>query len=504
MYPQAILSFTLPDGEKKSVPLRPDEPVLIGRNRASTIKLNLPSVSRQHAKIIYERDVFWIEDLGSSNGTFVNQKQVQKARISIGDVLKCGDFVIAVRNHSDRSSINPSHQHDNRKLSDPPRMEMRSPIGQRRDSLQPAQPSREPSQVKSWHSKAPTHGPQATEGQHSAAPVPPRDSDAQAITALPRTESLSLAFGDAKPKDVTADYQHNGFASRGPTQQVSPQFMQTADDPREAELVRLKQAEDALLNELNFQTQQLQTLQQQVQESNERIANLESDLDQQSQQYDQLKQALEHSGQTADEALQTAELEIERLQNEQSEFLKERTLHQEKLENAKSEHAQELSQTVDKLNQAQAEIQRLTQELQNDALAIELEELKQAHKRLLAASSNRRNETEVHVYSLAQPNRHATQPDWAKFKAKQDQLIDEIHTLKVQLARLEHQASFNQQDPVSTRPSLLERVSLEESLERESEQTMSQGVHESSLRDSQANDSLGSSANTRRTWRGML
>ena len=112
MYPQAVLSFTLPDGEKKSVPLRPNEPVLIGRNRASTIKLNLPSVSRQHAKIVFERDVFWIEDLGSSNGTFVNQKQVQKARINIGDVLKCGDFVIAVRNHSDRSSMNPVHQHD--------------------------------------------------------------------------------------------------------------------------------------------------------------------------------------------------------------------------------------------------------------------------------------------------------------------------------------------------------------------------------------------------------
>ena len=367
MYPQAVLSFTLPDGEKKSVPLRPNEPVLIGRNRASTIKLNLPSVSRQHAKIVFERDVFWIEDLGSSNGTFVNQKQVQKARINIGDVLKCGDFVIAVRNHSDRSSMNPVHQHDSRKLSDPPRIQGRSPIGQRRESLKPSQPSAEMPKVNPWHSKAPTHGPDATQGKQKVASLAPRDSDALAITTLPRTESLSIAFGDTKPKDAS-DFDGNGFTERGPTQQVAARFMQTADDPRDTELARLKRAEDSLLNEVNFQTQQIQALQQQIQEFNERVANLESDLDQKTQQYEQLKLTLEHSGQDADQSIKAAELEIERLQNEQSEFLKERSNIQQKYEAEKVEQQSQLEQLRTELNESTAEIKRLNHAVQSHPL----------------------------------------------------------------------------------------------------------------------------------------
>ena len=502
MYPQAVLSFTLPDGEKKSVPLRPNDPVLIGRNRASTIKLNLPSVSRQHAKIIYERDVFWIEDLGSSNGTFVNQKQVQKARINIGDVLKCGDFVIAVRNHSDRISISPNHQHDNRKLSDPPPIPVRSPIGQRRDSLKPSQPSVEVPKVNPWHSKAPTHGPDANQGPRSAAPLARHESDARSITSLPRTESLSIAFGDTKPKEPHESGSSH-FTERGPTQQVSPQFMQTADDPRDTEIARLKRAEDSLLNEVNFQTQQIQALQQQVQESNERIVSLESDLDQKTQQYEELRVALEHSGQDADQSLKAAELEIERLQSEQSEFLKERSSTQQRFESEKLEYTNHLQKLNKDFNEAQAEIEQLNQELQNDVAAKELESLKVDYKKLLADQEIKRDQTDIYVFSLAEPNRNATKPDWAKFKAKQELLIDELHHLRSLLERRHQESNLNQNTLVN-KPSLLERVNLEERQDVESEQTMNQEPYDSISKGSQANESINSSSNIRRTWRGML
>ena len=504
MYPQAVLSFTLPDGEKKSVPLRPNDPVLIGRNRASTIKLNLPSVSRQHAKIIYERDVFWIEDLGSSNGTFVNQKQVQKARINIGDVLKCGDFVIAVRNHSDRISISPNHQHDNRKLSDPPPIPVRSPIGQRRDSLKPSQPSVEVPKVSPWHSKAPTHGPDANQGQRSAAPVARHETDARSITSLPRTESLSIAFGDTKPKEPSQERGSSHLTGRGPTQQVTPQFMQTADDPRDTELSRLKRAEDSLLNEVNFQTQQIQALQQQIQESNERIVSLESDLDQKTQQYEELRVAIEHSGQDADQSLKAAELEIERLQNEQSEFLKERSNAQQKYDAEKLENTNHLQKLQKEFNEAQAEMTHLkNQELQNDVVAKELESLKVDYKRLLADQEIKRDQTEMYVFSLAEPNRNATKPDWAKFKAKQELLIDEIHHLRGLVERLKQDSNVNRNTLID-KPSLLERVNLEDNQDVESEQTMNQEPYDSISKGSQANENLNSSSNIRRTWRGML
>jgi signal transduction histidine kinase len=45
---------------------------LIGRHPAAAIRLDLPDVSRRHAQIVHEKGQFFLEDLGSSNGTFLN------------------------------------------------------------------------------------------------------------------------------------------------------------------------------------------------------------------------------------------------------------------------------------------------------------------------------------------------------------------------------------------------------------------------------------------------
>jgi signal transduction histidine kinase len=47
-------------------------PMVIGRHPAATIRLDLPDVSRRHAQITVEQQQFFLEDLGSSNGTFLN------------------------------------------------------------------------------------------------------------------------------------------------------------------------------------------------------------------------------------------------------------------------------------------------------------------------------------------------------------------------------------------------------------------------------------------------
>jgi hypothetical protein len=101
-----LLSFQLPDGESRELELKPSasESVQIGRNRASTIKLSMPSVSRQHARIFFEGGAYWIEDLGSSNGTFVNREQVHRARISAGDFLQCGEFALEVLSRGERGA----------------------------------------------------------------------------------------------------------------------------------------------------------------------------------------------------------------------------------------------------------------------------------------------------------------------------------------------------------------------------------------------------------------
>lgn len=60
----------------------PDQPLVIGRSRTSGVRLDLSTVSLQHARVGFESGSFWVEDLGSTNGTFVEDRQVS-SRISV-------------------------------------------------------------------------------------------------------------------------------------------------------------------------------------------------------------------------------------------------------------------------------------------------------------------------------------------------------------------------------------------------------------------------------------
>jgi predicted component of type VI protein secretion system len=72
-------------------------PVFIGRHVHSQVFLPDRAVSRQHAAIFATRDGRWmVEDLDSSNGTFLNGKVVRKAEIKSGDGLRIGDFAIEI------------------------------------------------------------------------------------------------------------------------------------------------------------------------------------------------------------------------------------------------------------------------------------------------------------------------------------------------------------------------------------------------------------------------
>ncbi len=45
-------------------------------------------VSKQHCQILVEPDRVVVEDLGSANGTFVNDRRIQQARLRDGDRLR--------------------------------------------------------------------------------------------------------------------------------------------------------------------------------------------------------------------------------------------------------------------------------------------------------------------------------------------------------------------------------------------------------------------------------
>jgi len=70
--------------------------VTIGRAADNDIQLNDKVISAHHAKIITFYNASHIEDLGSTNGTFVNGKKVKKHVLQPGDVLTIGDYQLMV------------------------------------------------------------------------------------------------------------------------------------------------------------------------------------------------------------------------------------------------------------------------------------------------------------------------------------------------------------------------------------------------------------------------
>jgi two-component system cell cycle response regulator len=67
------------------------ESTVLGRGASADIVLDEPSVSREHARVIRDDDgAYFIEDLGSTNGTFLAGSPVQRARLKSGDRLQIG------------------------------------------------------------------------------------------------------------------------------------------------------------------------------------------------------------------------------------------------------------------------------------------------------------------------------------------------------------------------------------------------------------------------------
>src|SRR5215467_1725490 len=66
----------------------------IGRLPDNNLRIDNLAVSGHHARITWEKDHYVVEDLGSLNGTFVNNERVGKASLKHGDQVKIGKHVV--------------------------------------------------------------------------------------------------------------------------------------------------------------------------------------------------------------------------------------------------------------------------------------------------------------------------------------------------------------------------------------------------------------------------
>src|SRR5579872_2954906 len=77
-------------------PIVSGKEILIGRSSDLDMVLVEDMVSRKHARIQTQADQIWIEDLGSTNGTFVNGEKIKRARLKEGDRVLIGTSILKV------------------------------------------------------------------------------------------------------------------------------------------------------------------------------------------------------------------------------------------------------------------------------------------------------------------------------------------------------------------------------------------------------------------------
>jgi hypothetical protein len=93
--------------ENQEIELTPD-PMTVGRSSACNIRIGDAGVSSKHAKIWCEDGQYFLMDMGSTNGTFVNDKDVDREQLNDGDVITFGMTKAAFVGDKPKARANPS------------------------------------------------------------------------------------------------------------------------------------------------------------------------------------------------------------------------------------------------------------------------------------------------------------------------------------------------------------------------------------------------------------
>ena len=92
----ALFQFVMRSGPTPGAifPLEGDQ-LIIGRDAASSVAISDAEVSRKHARLNFQGGKYVIEDLGSTNGTFVNGQRLSGATVlKSGDVVSLGEQIV--------------------------------------------------------------------------------------------------------------------------------------------------------------------------------------------------------------------------------------------------------------------------------------------------------------------------------------------------------------------------------------------------------------------------
>lgn len=94
--PAIKLQIAMPNGMQTLLFQEPE--IFIGRDASCQCILPDATISAQHARLSFHHQQWWIEDLNSTNGTFIHEEAVSTpAVLTSGDHVRCGRVEIGVQ-----------------------------------------------------------------------------------------------------------------------------------------------------------------------------------------------------------------------------------------------------------------------------------------------------------------------------------------------------------------------------------------------------------------------
>lgn len=85
----------LEEGDERREYLISEAERYIGRDEANDIVIDDEQVSARHIKISFAEDTFWLEDLNTTNGTYINGQRIDKqTRLNNEDLVKIGQVLL--------------------------------------------------------------------------------------------------------------------------------------------------------------------------------------------------------------------------------------------------------------------------------------------------------------------------------------------------------------------------------------------------------------------------
>jgi len=91
----------------KDIPLDKSQ-ITIGRKMDNDVVIDNLAVSGHHARVVEENGTYFVEDTGSTNGTFLNDAKIAKQRLQPGDQIRVGKHILAYEDETATAKPKPA------------------------------------------------------------------------------------------------------------------------------------------------------------------------------------------------------------------------------------------------------------------------------------------------------------------------------------------------------------------------------------------------------------